>query len=247
MEPKRIVALVFVCIVCVAKADVSQPTALEYNITSTDCGITKLCWSNITNCDPSENSTCFFSSIQLNSQTVFFELSGWTSGYVALGLAAINQSEGGDVVFVCANNNTVSANSTFFFETASQNGTNLTSSNVSTIYSVQGALKQNDSLIQCSFNTTANLTINLTLSNTTTVYLAIMTGSTNGTQLGDPTIVFNSTVTLDLSNSTSQMTTQNPETTPTANSGNSLVSFCTQVLAVILSATSLDFITSHSP
>ncbi|XP_027009556.2 putative ferric-chelate reductase 1 [Tachysurus fulvidraco] len=243
MEPKRIAVLVFVCIVCVAKADVPQPTALEYNMTSTDCGIAKLCWSNVPNCDPLENSTCFFTSIQLNSQTVFFELSGWTSGYVALKLAAINQTEVGDVVFVCANNNT--AIGTFFFETASQNGTN----SVSTIDSVQGALKQNDSLIQCSFTTTSNLTSNsfgnLTLTNTTTVFLAIMTGSTNGTQLGEPTVVFNSTVTLDLYNSNSQMTTQIPMTT--ANSGNSLVSFCTQGLAVILSAMSLDFITSHSP
>lgn len=49
--------------------------------------------SSAPNCDPSGNSSCFFSSIQVNNQTASIELSGTTSGYVALGLTASNQSE----------------------------------------------------------------------------------------------------------------------------------------------------------
>lgn len=61
-----------------------------------------------------------------------------------------------------------------------------TLSSQSSVYSVQGVStnKQNQSLVQCTFNTTANLTVNsattLTISTTMTPYITIMTGNMNG-------------------------------------------------------------------
>ncbi|XP_017328253.1 putative ferric-chelate reductase 1 [Ictalurus punctatus] len=205
MEAKLIVVVMFVCAVCHGiKANLQTPMIVNTSITNTGCGSTKLCVSSAPNCDPSGNSSCFFSSIQVNNQTASIELSGTTSGYVALGLTASNQSEGGAVVFICGNSNTV--NSTFFFNTATLNGTMLTSANVSTVNSVQGALRQNQSLVQCTFNTTTNLTINnssnLIISNTSTFYITIMNGSSNGTTLNNATVVFNYSAPLVLTNST---------------------------------------------
>ncbi|KAI5612525.1 mucin-5AC-like isoform X2, partial [Silurus asotus] len=58
----------------------------QVNITRNGCGTTKLCMSSVSGCDPSGNSSCFFSSTQLNNTILTVELSGTTLGYVALGL-----------------------------------------------------------------------------------------------------------------------------------------------------------------
>ncbi|XP_058250914.1 uncharacterized protein LOC131356106 [Hemibagrus wyckioides] len=199
MEAKWIVAVVFICAVCCGtKADVPKPTSLDTNITS--CGSSKVCWFSPANCSLTGNSSCFFSSFQLNNQNVSIELSGWTSGYIALGLSSNNQSQAGDVVFVCGNN----TNGTFFFDTVTQNSTGWNSTNVTTIYTVQGALNQNQtqSLIQCAFNISAilyNSTSNLSLANTT-IYVTYMNGSTSGTTLGSATTISKFTVQLNLTN-----------------------------------------------
>ncbi|KAK3566996.1 hypothetical protein QTP86_008531 [Hemibagrus guttatus] len=168
------------------KSNVS-PTVL-LNITRTGCGSTKLCVSNESNCDPAGNSSCFFSSVQVKNQTLSFELSGTTTGYVALGLIKQNST----FVFVCGNNS-----NSFFFQTATQNNTNLTSANVTTVHNFQGVVAQNQTLIQCIFNTSTSFNIS-TKAVDTMYQVIIMNGTTNGTSLGIPTTVFNSNGTLDL-------------------------------------------------
>ncbi|KAF5890294.1 putative ferric-chelate reductase 1, partial [Clarias magur] len=64
--------------------DLANPVPL--NITRNGCKSTKLCLSEAQDCDPAGTGSCFFSSVRLTDQTFFFELSGTTSGYVALAL-----------------------------------------------------------------------------------------------------------------------------------------------------------------
>lgn len=59
---------------------------LQTNITDTDCGRSKLCVSSEPDCNPEGNSSCFFVSTQSSNAVLTVELSGTTSGYVALGL-----------------------------------------------------------------------------------------------------------------------------------------------------------------
>lgn len=59
----------------------------QTSITRSGCGVSKLCVSAPSNCDPAGTSSCFFSSVQVKGQSFFVELSGKTAGYVALGLA----------------------------------------------------------------------------------------------------------------------------------------------------------------
>lgn len=59
---------------------------LQTNITDTECGRSKLCVSSEPVCNPAGNSSCFFISMQFSNAALTVELSGTTSGYVALGL-----------------------------------------------------------------------------------------------------------------------------------------------------------------
>ncbi|KAI5612526.1 mucin-5AC-like isoform X5, partial [Silurus asotus] len=88
---------------------------LQLNFSRTGCGSSKLCLLNQPSCTPTA-SGCFFASSRMVNQTFLFELSGSTSGYVALGLT----KQGSTYVFVCGNN---TGNNSFFFQTATRNGT----------------------------------------------------------------------------------------------------------------------------
>ncbi|XP_053351547.1 putative ferric-chelate reductase 1 [Clarias gariepinus] len=125
MESRLIVVVVFVCAVYqLTEAQLIPVSALSTSITNTTCRTSKLCVSSVTYCDPAGNSSCYFSSAQVSNGVLTVEISGTTSGYVALG-ASNNQNEllnlGSNVlVFVCGNNNTNA-----FFETAFQQGPTL--------------------------------------------------------------------------------------------------------------------------
>ncbi|KAG7329838.1 hypothetical protein KOW79_006060 [Hemibagrus wyckioides] len=196
-------------------SNVPQNTVL-LNITRNGCGSTKLCVSNESSCNLTGNSSCFFSSFQVKNQTFSIELSGTTTGYVALGLTKQNTT----FVFICGNNS-----NSFFFQTATQNNTNLTTANVTTVYNSQGVVAQNQTLIQCIFNTSTSFNIS-TKADDTMYNVTIMNGTTNGTQLGPLSVRFNSGKEVDLS----------VTSTPSSNSSNAITNLCTNVLAVLLSA-----------
>ncbi|XP_047678006.1 cell wall protein AWA1-like isoform X4 [Tachysurus fulvidraco] len=160
------------------------------NITSVGCGTTKLCVNNAANCNPAVNSSCFFASAQLINQNFTFQLSGPTTGYVALGLSQLGTS----VVFVCGSNS-----SNFLFTPATLVGTALLPVNLNTVYSVQGAVSQN--LVQCIFNTSSILNITGLKSTNTSFRIAIMNGSINGNQLGPANVVFDSLQAVNLNSS----------------------------------------------
>ncbi|KAF4089477.1 hypothetical protein AMELA_G00066580 [Ameiurus melas] len=185
-----------------------------FNINRTGCNSTKLCVSSASTCDPAGSSSCFFASFQVNNQNTYYELSGTTSGYVALELL---NNQNASFVFVCANN---AANGTFFFQTATKNGSSLSLTTVNTVNSNQGFLQQN--LIQCVFNTSATLS---TKAANTVYTLSLMSGTTKGTQLGDPIILYTSPSALDLSNPNGVISAS--------------TNLCTNVLAVLLAAMTL--------
>lgn len=65
----------------------------QLNITAAGCGVTKVCVEFPDDCDPAENQTCLFmSGIATSGDNLTIELSGQSSGYIALGLV-MNASE----------------------------------------------------------------------------------------------------------------------------------------------------------
>ncbi|XP_076829613.1 putative ferric-chelate reductase 1 [Brachyhypopomus gauderio] len=228
------VAVVIASAVSYTAGQLPSPTSLNTTITNSGCGTSKMCVAQPSNCIPAGNSSCYFASSTVSSNsTIFFELSGTTSGFVALGLAT-NQSQGPTIVFVCANNN-----NSFVFQTASF--TNSTAGfsliNVTSVLSVQGAVNVSQS-IQCTFNTTTNLT---NTGSTFSYYMSIYNGNFSGSQPGVPAVVYSSNTTLNLANPSSNQSNSTTVTTTTATTsttkggGSSLASAGMHGLAILLS------------
>ncbi|GAA6112330.1 haze protective factor 1-like isoform X1, partial [Tachysurus ichikawai] len=67
--------------------DLANPASnLQGTITSVGCGTTKLCVFSTPNCILTGSSSCFYSSTKYNNGILTVEMSGTTSGYVALAL-----------------------------------------------------------------------------------------------------------------------------------------------------------------
>ncbi|XP_016119110.1 uncharacterized protein, partial [Sinocyclocheilus grahami] len=193
MESKLMFLVVCVigCAVSCIKADghLSTPTNLTSNITGNECGKTKLCLDNPKGCDPSGSSQCFFTSVQINLTTLNLkvELSGNSSGYIALA-AGVTSSvvQGLNIIFVCGNNN-----GRFFFRTATLLNNTLLTTNVPNVNNIQGSIQP--SLIQCVFSipidaNTINFLNNVNVTNVNisniansqlNVFLDVLQGSTN--------------------------------------------------------------------
>ncbi|XP_056598590.1 putative ferric-chelate reductase 1 [Triplophysa dalaica] len=201
-------------------------TPLNYNFTHSDCGTTKLCVEKPTSCNPSGTSECFFASTRINQtdKSLAIELSGSSDGYIALAAgSSTNVSQGSNTVFVCGNNN-----GTFFFKTATFTNNILVTTNSTSVSDIQYSLK-NQSLIQCAFTIpiTSNNTealnilgINVTMFNISNpanpisrVFLEVYKGSYNGTDFGEHTSAFGSSVSVNLADvKSSGITTKIPPT-----------------------------------
>ncbi|XP_052521509.1 ferric-chelate reductase 1 isoform X2 [Tympanuchus pallidicinctus] len=68
---------------------------------ASDCGNTKFCLRNPSNCDP-ENASCFFLSFRQERRSVLIEMSGPSEGYLAFALS-YDQWMGDDDAYLCIN------------------------------------------------------------------------------------------------------------------------------------------------
>ncbi|KAI7809267.1 putative ferric-chelate reductase 1 [Triplophysa rosa] len=253
-----LVAFVIASAVPYTKAN-GNITALNYTLTRSDCGKTKLCVEKPTACDPSGTSGCFFTSTRISSidTSLAFELSGNSTGYIAMAAGvSSNVSQGSNTVFVCGNNN-----GTFFFQTARLTNNTLETTTSPSVSNIQYRLNES-SLIQCAFNipiisnfseALTNLGINFTTFNMSNLanakfgsFLEVFQGSSNGTALGQPKSAFGSSFSVNLANVNSTTTTTitttttaAPTTKPTKNGSTSLFSHAALCL---LAAVALRFL-----
>ncbi|KAM9839424.1 putative ferric-chelate reductase 1 [Aulostomus maculatus] len=73
------------------------------SISSADCGITKMCFSQPSLCDPEVNPSCFFMSVATLSPSdaaARFEMTGPSAGYVSFGFSD-DQIMGDDDIYIC--------------------------------------------------------------------------------------------------------------------------------------------------
>ncbi|XP_051555676.1 uncharacterized protein LOC127442046 isoform X2 [Myxocyprinus asiaticus] len=207
------------------KLDQKTTQEQKSNITRNGCGINKLCMENPTGCDPSGSSQCFFTSSRFSStnKSLAFELSGNSTGYIALATGVNSSlSQGTNVVFVCGNNN-----GSFFFQTTTLINNSLAISSWLNVSNIQGSIRK--SLIQCAFNIPIDVNIINTLTgiNTTNfnntnlantpinAFVEIFQGSTSGTVLGQPKSAFGSSFLVNLANASSVVVNTAPTTTTT--------------------------------
>ncbi|CAB1326513.1 unnamed protein product [Coregonus sp. 'balchen'] len=201
----------------------------KVNITRTGCGLKKLCVETPEQCDPTGKTSCLFASIVTtapsppNGVDLLVELRGDSSGYIALGLTA-NETEGTSMVFICAQNSSVS----FFFRSAQRNNLN------NTISLTQRIVKNitssvNGTVIQCEFNVPAVNATTRTSHITFVTFLAVG-NVTNGMGIGDINIRLTSKL-LNLAQPNSNVATT---TAPTTAGSSALTSQAVLVLLSVL-------------
>ncbi|XP_069368968.1 putative ferric-chelate reductase 1 [Paralichthys olivaceus] len=79
-----------------------QPTSLS-SISSADCGITKMCFSQPSDCDPAVSADCYFMSAMMLSstdKTIRYEMTGPSNGYISFGFSD-DQMMGNDDIYIC--------------------------------------------------------------------------------------------------------------------------------------------------
>ncbi|XP_028328924.1 putative ferric-chelate reductase 1 [Gouania willdenowi] len=186
----------------------------EVNITRAGCGDTKLCVQTPDGCDPAASTQCLFASLNAsttmapNGTDLSVELSGNSSGYIALGLTA-NASQGTTLLFICAQNN-----GSFFFRTMTRNNSNsMISPSETRVTEIRGSV--NGDMIQCEFIIPGANATDTRSSNDTMFIVILGQGPVNGTAIGS----FNETLRTDLLNVSDPSSNVAP--TPTSNTTSS--------------------------
>ncbi|XP_051555540.1 asparagine-rich protein-like [Myxocyprinus asiaticus] len=166
-------------------------------VNKANCKKDRACFSSPVSCDPSISGSCFFVSTRAvsgNANNLTFELSGDSSGYIAVSLSRDNKEGDGDTVYSCANNN-----GTAKFIRATLNNSILTQDNTFISGNFSGSV--NNTKIQCIF--VAPGLSSVTRAANTGTFVFFFTGSiTNGT-LGSPVTRLSTNASVDLTNSNS--------------------------------------------
>ncbi|XP_037537823.1 putative ferric-chelate reductase 1 [Nematolebias whitei] len=223
------------------QAQLSYATNTTVNVTGTGCGSSKLCVDTPSGCDPTGNSSCFFGSIKVKNVTTnqfSFQLSGNSTGYVALGLT-VNSSAGSTLLFACARKASNNASIIFLTSLMNNAGGNLTQGNAM-VTEIRGLVNNNQ--IQCEFDVSGlNATNSTFLKSSQDTSYVIILGSgqlNNDGSLGTLTKILSSP-TLDLSNpsanvaSTTTAPTSTTATTHTTTSGTDRALFSEGVLLLM--------------
>uniref|UniRef100_A0A8C2X723 Ferric-chelate reductase 1 n=1 Tax=Cyclopterus lumpus TaxID=8103 RepID=A0A8C2X723_CYCLU len=82
-------------------SEVMKP--IQFHIISADCGVTKLCFSHPSNCNPRANAKCYFMSammLPLTAAAIRYEMTGPSDGYVSFGFSD-DQMMGNDDIYIC--------------------------------------------------------------------------------------------------------------------------------------------------
>ncbi|CAH2311768.1 Hypothetical predicted protein [Pelobates cultripes] len=135
-------------------------TALQ--ISNDTCGTDKFCLSNPASCSPADSSCLFMSSVAYNGGYAF-EMSGQSTGYLAIGFSD-DTLMGNDDVYICTTNSTGSILVQHAFNTGTTTPTILNKNTAGYIMT-----RNANGILQCSFITQSSISTNIsTLTRATT-------------------------------------------------------------------------------
>ncbi|XP_044157222.1 putative ferric-chelate reductase 1 [Bufo gargarizans] len=138
-------------------------------MSNTPCGSQKFCLSDPTNCSPDDNNCLFMSAVPANVGYVF-EMSGPTTGYVAIGFSD-DQEMGNDDFYICTTNSTGS----ILVQRANTTGTVApTLRNISIAGSIVSSYK--DGVLKCSIITAESILLQQRSSGNPTYYIFLVSG-----------------------------------------------------------------------
>uniref|UniRef100_A0A3P9CNZ5 DOMON domain-containing protein n=1 Tax=Maylandia zebra TaxID=106582 RepID=A0A3P9CNZ5_9CICH len=147
------------------------------SISSANCGVTKVCFSQPSNCDPAVSASCYFMSAMMlaGGTAVQYEMTGPYEGYVAFGFSD-DQKMGNDDIYVCGMNSNGQVGVQHMYSTGRTTPQVVALGNV---YNITTSLQNN--VISCSFTTTEIISIQGTSGFSQSYYFMFVCGpSSNG-------------------------------------------------------------------
>ncbi|XP_035515663.1 putative ferric-chelate reductase 1, partial [Morone saxatilis] len=178
-------------------ATIQQPAPhVKSTISSAGCGVTKVCFSQPSNCDPSVSADCYFMSATMVSPSdaaVRFEMIGPSDGYISFGFSD-DQMMGNDDIYICGIGSDGLVQVQHAFSTGRTTPQAFPPDNVSDVRaSVQ------DTVISCSFTSMNTLSTQRTTGFNKTYYLIFAHGPSSNGQIQIHTDTFISTDKVDIS------------------------------------------------
>ncbi|XP_071983073.1 putative ferric-chelate reductase 1 isoform X2 [Engystomops pustulosus] len=168
------------------------------------CGSQKFCLMNPLNCSPRDN-TCLFMSSSPSTNGYVYEMSGPTSGYVAIGFSD-DQKMGNDDVFICTKN----SSGNILVQHGYNTGTVAPTMRNSSAGSIVSSYK--NGVLKCSFITSSNSSTLQRASGSSSYYVFLVSGPSNADgKIQKHTKMVISSHKVDLSTTTS-VTTSNSGT-----------------------------------
>uniref|UniRef100_A0A673AQD2 Uncharacterized protein n=1 Tax=Sphaeramia orbicularis TaxID=375764 RepID=A0A673AQD2_9TELE len=159
-------------------ANTVPPTASSPGISSSSCGVSKVCLSQPSNCDPAVDTNCYFMSATVltsSDAAVHYEICGPSDGYVSVGFSD-DQIMGNDDIYICGLDHMGGVQLQHAFSTGRTTPQTLPLGHVSNVStSVQ------DRLISCSFTSMNAISTQRTSASNTSYYIMFAHGpSANG-------------------------------------------------------------------
>ncbi|XP_041670638.1 putative ferric-chelate reductase 1 [Cheilinus undulatus] len=166
------------------------------NVSRKDCGITKVCFSQPSDCDPTVSTDCYFMSAQKLSTSdagVHYEMMGRSDGYISFGFSD-DQIMGNDDIYICVVGSDGLVQLQHAFSTGRTTPQTLPLGDVSNIKaSVQGGV------ISCSFTSMNTVSTVKKTGFNKTYYLMFAHGPSNNGQIRFHRATFISAEKIDIS------------------------------------------------
>ncbi|XP_029314096.1 putative ferric-chelate reductase 1 [Cottoperca gobio] len=175
---------------------IQQPAPLVKSISSADCGVTKMCFSQPSNCDPAASADCYFMSAMTLSHTdaaVCYEMTGPSDGYISFGFSD-DQMMGNDDIYVCG----IGRNGLVWLQHAFSTGRTAPQAiPLGNVSDVRASVQ--DGVISCSFTSRQNVSPLRTTGLNKTYHLMFAHGPSSNGRIQFHTGTFISTEKVDIS------------------------------------------------
>ncbi|XP_039982164.1 putative ferric-chelate reductase 1 isoform X1 [Xiphias gladius] len=172
-----------------------QPTPGK-SISSADCGVTKVCFSQPSDCDPRVSADCYFMSAMMLSPSdasIHYEMTGPSDGYISFGFSD-DQMMGNDDIYICG----IGSNGLVWLQHACSTGRTAPQAvplgNVSDV-----RVSSQDRVISCSFTSMNTISTQRTTGFDKTYHLMFAHGPSSNGQIQFHASTFISTDKIDIS------------------------------------------------
>ncbi|XP_067234854.1 putative ferric-chelate reductase 1, partial [Chanodichthys erythropterus] len=161
-----------------------------------DCGTTKVCFSQPSNCDPTTSTGCYFMAVQASSDQseLTIEMFGQADGYVAIGFSD-DQQMGNDDIYICGKDSSGLLQVQHTFSTGRSAPNILSLGNVTNI---KTAVTNGN--INCSFTSRNAISTASRAMSTSQYYLMIASGPSSGGNIQFHTTKYVSSTKADILN-----------------------------------------------